>query len=142
MNLRALLLVVSGAVLGVTLVLSCSGGSNGPIDAAGAADAAGCTCPPAEPPLMDRIVRVEQQSAGISGGGGSADAFATCPIGSKVLGGSCLSDGGQADVINQDGIDDGGSAPGWKCMWTNNGTSLDTGTVTAICLTPAPGETL
>jgi hypothetical protein len=141
MNLRALLLVVSGAVLGVGLVLSCSGGSNAPIDAAGAADAADCTCPPAEPPLMDRIVRVEQQSAGISAGG-SENMRATCPAGSKVLGGSCLSDGGQKDVVNQDGIDDGGGAAGWQCTWTNNGTSLDTGTVTAICLTPAPGETL
>jgi hypothetical protein len=104
-------------------------------DAPGGVDANACTCPAAEPPLAERIVRlpssseIEPMGIGVAG--------RSCPTGAIVLGGSCrLRSPLRGIYLLDSGVSDG--APGWVCIWESNSGLPATGLAEVICLLPPP----
>src|ERR1044071_6614012 len=109
---RTTLLVVSGAVAGIALVLSCSDGSPRPVDAA---DGGTCTCPAAEPPIAGRIVQVENMKTITALGEDVQDVL--CPTGAIALSGGCANLAGQTSQILVEESLPGDT--GWQCIWRN-----------------------
>src|SRR5262249_18046607 len=109
MYFRSFVLVVSGAALGIALILSCGH----PSPNADAADQ--CTCPAAEPPLAGRVVQVTQEVTVPANdfqvaGAHCATAAAT------LLGGGCR--GTTVDHLGEDGpLTAAEGAPGWYCRF-------------------------
>lgn len=92
-------------------------------------------CPPAEPPLAGRIVRVratgllDPQGVGIAGAGCN---------GGTLLGGSCrLAEGDRDIALSEAGADLGG-AQLYFCQWNSSSNRPNTPIAEAICLMPAP----
>jgi hypothetical protein len=129
-TMRSIGLVAAGVIAGAILVVSCSD------DSPGAADAAMCDCPAAEPPLMGRIRQVTKE--GQIGANTTDSLTVGCELGAQVIGGGC---GGQAGavpndiVIRQSRPIDGD--PGWSCDIRNNSLAPETVRVIAFCLVPA-----
>ncbi len=128
---RAASLVVSGAVVGIALVLSCGDDSPPKADAADPV----CDCPAAEPPITgSRIVQVEATTTVPANDRGGADAG--CPQGAIALGGGCAAEVGNAPqiVVEQ-------SIPfdtGWGCDWRNPTNSPIAVRAIVRCLKPGP----
>lgn len=129
---RSILTLIAGAVIGITLVLSCSDSSPKRVDAG---DAATCSCPPAESPIANRVVEKTnfltvpantiEQSTSVS-----------CPLDAVVLSGGCGAlEGQEPNIIVEQSYPDG---IGWVCSWRNPSTNVDV-IVRAIvrCLMPA-----
>jgi len=120
-------LVAAGLVAGVMLVISCSD------DSPGTADAASCDCPPAEPPVAERIeiVTATQTIPANSNGGQSTG----CPVGAALLSGGCDTDNGQpADIQLRMSTPFDGDLRGWSCWFRNNENVPVTIKVSAVCL--------
>jgi hypothetical protein len=133
---RTTLLLVSGAVAGIALVLSCGDGSPRSVDAA---DGGTCTCPAAEPPLAGRIVQVEEMTtipANDEAGGGAA-----CPSGAIMLSGGCANLLGQtSQILVEESLPgpEGSSIQGWNCRWRNPSNTPIQVRGIARCLKPTP----
>jgi hypothetical protein len=128
--LKDLALVAGGALAALSFMIACSDDS--PTDA----DAAACTCDPAEPPLAGRLIRVEDRRTVTAD---FLDARASCPDGSLVLGGGCYTEGnGSADprLIKTGEPTVGASA--YFCSWANPQNTQVTTVAWATCLSPAP----
>ena len=148
---KSILLLLGGAVAGITFVISCGDnlrlGTDAAIadapkvtDAPKALDAApACDCPAAEPPLAGRFVVVSQTQVippnARSGQG------ALCPVGSMAISGSCT-----LDVVNpvwnvtleQSGFYEMPPAA-WNCFFRNNEPAASVKVrASVICLKPAP----
>lgn len=128
--LKDLTLVAAGVLAALSFMLACS--DNSPADA----DAAACTCDPAEPPLAGRLIRVEARKTETAAG---LDARVECPTGSLVLGGGCYTEGiGRSDprLIGTGQPTEGASA--YFCYWSNPQNTEVTTVAWATCLSPAP----
>lgn len=126
-----LVTLTAGIFAGIVLVLAC--GDDSPSNV----DAASCDCPPAEPPLMGRVMTVSQtqEIAGNARGGQGA----ACPDGAELLTGSCTTAtvNPLRDVtLEQSGFY--GDENGWSCWFKNNETTPVTIKVSVRCLVPAP----
>ena len=140
---KSILLLLSGATAGITLMLSCGDNlhlsADAAIDAPKTADAAPvCDCPAAEPPLAGRFVVFSQLQviAGNDTGGQSVG----CPVGMQLISGSCTTDfiNPVRDVtLQQSGFFEMPPAA-WNCMFRNNEATPVTIRVSVICLKPAP----
>ncbi len=128
---RPALLVVSGAIAGIALVLSCGDDSPPRADAADPV----CDCPAAEPPITSsRIVQVEKPATVPANDGGVGAAL--CPDGAIVLSGGCAAEEGNAPQIILEQ-----SIPGnisWSCNWRNPTNSPIAVRAIVRCLKPAP----
>lgn len=136
---KILAYVISGAVLGIGLVVACDDEPGVP-DAAGQADAQSCDCPAPPEDALGRIRQVEGtdvlestfESNGVS---------AVCPTGSQVIGGGCDlvgGAGGEKVFLQTSGIS-GGDGGLYRCTWINpNMIGPITIRARAICLVP-PG---
>jgi hypothetical protein len=126
--------LAAGMFAGIVLVLSCSDGSPGHVDAAT------CDCPAAEPPVAARIMIVSQtrtipaSSRSIQG--------AQCPQGALRLEGSCTT----ADLnpvrdvtLEQAGFFEPNDTLGWNCFFKNNEATPVTIKASVVCLMP-PGS--
>lgn len=126
-----LVTLLAGLGAGVSLVVACSD------DSPGAADAAVCDCPAAEPPLTGRITSVRGMNPISAAGTGFASV--DCPIGATVLGGACEVMNLDANVLVMESRFTRGSQQGYQCSWSAlNATASNTGIAEAICLVPAP----
>lgn len=131
MSIRSILLVVSGAAMGVALVISCGN----PTPAADAADV--CNCPSAEPPLAGRVVRV-QQTGDIPASTEFYNLRAYCAAGATVVGGGCRLAGPSTQVtLRENGPDPQQTGDGWYCGFGNSSAAPISATATVICLNPA-----
>jgi len=121
------------ALAAAALLAACAGDAPALDGAAG--DAAGCSCPAAEPPLAGRIV-TRTQTVTIAAMG-TAVAAGGCPSGATLLGGGCrlespddirlLQAGPERSVPDQ---------PGYLCQWLSFSATAGTVTGEAICLLP------
>jgi hypothetical protein len=114
---------------GVALMLSCSDGSSG------AVDAAICDCAGAEPPIAGRVVIVNQTQSIAANSVGSQDTG--CPAGAQLLSGSCTTanvNPGRDVTLQQSGFY--GEEQGWRCVFRNNEATPVTIKVSLICLMP------
>lgn len=100
--------------------------------------AATCTCPPSEPPLTGRIVRVRADNPLSAGGAGGADAY--CPAGAVALGGACEIAIPDTDVVLMSSrFTSGSTSPGYLCSWSTVAeTQPQIGTAEVVCLLPTP----
>ena len=116
---------VSGAVIAVAIMISCSDDSPGSADAA-------TSC---EPPLAGRIVTLEHSQTGSA----TIVAGVACPAGSTRLGGGCELDGQNKLLLrlNEAGRRDA-TVLNYTCIWDNPDMVEVTGTAWATCLVPAP----
>ena len=126
--LKNLVLVLAGAVGALALVVACSD------DSPGNADAAVCDCDPAEPPLANRIVRLEDRRTQTTP---AVYAGVSCPDGSVLLGGGCHGEGPTALSLVDSGSSEGGPLA-WACDWRNQPAVEVTVVAWATCLLPAP----
>lgn len=127
----SLILVLAGVIAGVAFVVSC--GDDSPSNA----DAATCSCPPAEAPIAGRVTTVssvesvDAMSEGILSTG--------CPNGSILLTGGCtleaVGTGGKDLVVRQSGFD--GTNSGWFCFVKNNESTALSVKIVVSCLNPA-----
>lgn len=126
---RLILPSLASFLAGIAFVLSCSD------DAPGAADAAACDCPAAEPPLPARVTVVENTTT-IPAGGRSSQG-AQCPAGSIILTGGCagVDQGMPPDVVLQFSLP-GAPQAGWQCGWRNDSAASVQLKVVAHCLNP------
>lgn len=127
---RTVSLLVSGAIVGIALVLSCSDNSPRVADAADPP----CTCPAAEPPIPGRVVQIEQATTvpanDIAPGG------ALCPSGAIALGGGCAAAAGQSpQIILEQSIP---ADIGWACQWRNPTNAPIAVRGIVRCLKPTP----
>jgi len=140
-SIRSVVLALSGMAAGIALALAC----NGEGSAADAADGGACDCPPAEPPLEGRIVRVSNSLEIAENSVGSL--AVGCDTGSLdgkegiLLGGSCsLQSLSSEAFLNYAGISpQTGGENTWFCQWRNDGDDPDTMITTAVCLV-LPGQ--
>jgi hypothetical protein len=134
MNARYLMAVFCGAVGALVVVVAC--GDDSPTMADAAVDAS-CNCPAAEPPLLNRIVRVE--AAGTISAIGTGGASVGCPEGAIALGGSCSlveqNDIEQVRLIEA-GHPEEDTPTDWSCRWFN-GSNVQINAVAAVnCYLP------
>ena len=127
---RAVSLLLTGAVIGIALILSCSDGSPRMADAADPT----CNCPAAEPPIAGRIVQIE--SATTVPANDIAPGGALCPSGAVALGGGCAASVGESpQIILEQSIPD---AIAWNCRWRNPTNAPIAVRAVVRCLKPAP----
>lgn len=123
--MRSLLHGAVGAVLTLTVVLSCSDDSPPGVDAA-------TNC---EPPLAGRIVMLEGLP---QSGNGIISAIASCPAGALRLGGGCELDGQNAIQLRLVQSGRRSDLPGnYGCVWDNPDMVQITGKAWVTCLMPA-----
>lgn len=124
--MRDVALVLGGAAVAVTLLLSCSDDS--PTDA----DAAVCDCP--------TLTTVEDIRPDAGGAPGSVFAIARCPEGSMLVGGGCEAEVGvgQGDQFRlyQAGGRAASGPPVYTCRWDNPMGVTATVTAWATCQVP------
>ena len=130
----SILVLVSGVVIGITLVLSCGDGSPRPADAA---DGGTCTCPAAEPPIPSRVmeVKVDETVPANTNHVSHSVACPTIPSQSTVLSGGCT-----AIITTPEAVILEQSAPvgvGWLCSWSNPTNADIQVTLIVRCLVPA-----
>lgn len=107
-------------------------------DDGGQADAAGCTCPAAEPPLAGRIVQrsrlVTITAADGAGRHGFGQNGSPCLAGETLLSGGCLLNELPSDelMLFESGYIDNAI----RCGWISRSILAHTGTATAVCLSP------
>lgn len=141
--MKPIVYLAIGAVCSTAIIVACSDDSPPRIDAADAADAAVCDCPPAEAPITPaRMVRVDSIVTAAANMGTSA--IALCPAGSLVMAGSCYID--QDNTARELSLLQSGIQPkdatmqplSWQCTFDNKSTT-QTATVRAqaLCLIPA-----
>lgn len=129
-SFRTPLLVVTGAALGIGLILAC--GDDSPTDA----DAAVCDCPAAEPPLAGRIILSDESTSPIPALGSTSQSN-ECPTGATLLSGSCLLETIDNEVtLSQSGFEVFDDTV-WVCRWNNPTSQANVGKVRVICLMPA-----
>lgn len=142
-RVRSIVLLLSGALAGATLVISCGDNwhltTDASIDALAVVDAppSGCDCPATEPPLAGRVV-VSSSLLVLDGHSFSAN-DTRCPTGSYLLTGSCTTD--PASPIRDVSLGESGFynfAGGWACTAHNNEATPVTIRVFAVCIKPAP----
>ena len=140
-SIRSIVLALSGLAAGIALALACNGESS----TADAADGGSCDCPPAEPPLEGRIVKVSNSFEIAENSAGSLSV--SCHPGSldgkegMLLAGSCsLQSFSSEAFLNYAGIlpQEGGENT-WSCRWTNESDDPNTMIATAVCLV-LPGQ--
>jgi len=140
---------MTGAASGSVLVLSCGdnlsvkASADAAVDALPAPDAAStCNCPPAEPPLADRLVLHDGfHDLDPDGQGGTS---VGCSGDERAISGSCtvFSPYPYQDVIlRESGFEESFPDPritGWRCSYRNTGTIRIRYRVMVLCLKPAP----
>ena len=140
---KSILLLLSGATAGITLMLSCGDNlhlsADAAIDAPKTADAAPvCDCPAAEPPLTGRFEVVN--ALRVIAGNDTGLQGRACPAGTQLISGSCTTDfiNPIRDVTLQQSGFFGMPPVGWECFFRNNEATPVTIRVSVICLKPAP----
>lgn len=140
---RSFLLLLIGAVSGVSSVLSCGdnlslkANADAAVDAPKPPDATPiCDCPPAERPLAGRFLTISNTFTIPSGVFSGQSAY--CPAGSQLILGSCTQD--EINPIPRLTLEQSGffeaSPTEWWCFFRNNDSSPITLRVSVICLTP------
>jgi hypothetical protein len=136
---KSILLVMSGALTGITFVISCGDNwrpaTEAAIDAPTVTDAPTvCDCPAAEPPLAGRFVWSSGYIDLQANARHSARVF--CPVGMQLIWGSCtiVNVTTTTDVtLKQSGfLDD--PPTGWRCSYQNNDPVMYLGEVAVLCL--------
>lgn len=133
MTKRDLLLLVTGALFGFVLLLSCDGDSPSDADA-------GCNCPAAEPPMLGRIQDFERSTtlppANMEPTYGKKAGGSECPPGGILLTGGCAAAVGTVpDIVIEQSLPAGSN--GWSCGWKNLSNEPVVVRGIARCLMPA-----
>jgi len=120
---KSILLLMTGAMTGNALMLSCGDNlavtarADAAMDPKPADAAPGCDCPAAEPPLADRFVVLTND---VEIPGNEQLTFGkNCPAGSQLITGACMSDFPQNVTLSSSGFY-GFEAGGWACSFHNN----------------------
>jgi hypothetical protein len=113
---RSIIMLGSGAFIGIAFVLSCGDGSP---KAADAADGVACNCPAAEPPIPARVMEIRTDDV-VQKNSMHVRIGASCPgvpQQAMTLTGGCTADFPAQGSLNLEESAPGGI--GWGCTWSN-----------------------
>lgn len=125
--LQTTLTLLTGAIIGIGLVVACSD------DSPGTADAAECNCPAAEPPVPARLMEIKATSTIAANSANSAGA--SCPPNSRYISGQCGYPGGASrDAYIQ--LSQRNAANQHICTFQNNEPNPIEVEAVVLCLVP------
>jgi len=135
--MKPFIYLTAGAAASAAIIVACSD------DSPQNADAATCDCPAAESPITaTRLIRVDDTRIAAANAGGGA--FAMCPLGALLVGGSCFVDEDNTarelslTFFGMEPRDPTMPATSWICAFDNKSlTATATVRAQALCLTPA-----